>query len=211
MALTLTTDERAELERRLRSLKVRSEDARRARVILMLASGDSYSRIEATVPCYRDYINRWRRRFLAERLDGLRPRYRGQPPTVLTPAMEARVLEKTRQRPADGRTHWSTRTLGRVLKIHHNLVAKAWQRAGLQPRRFERSMQSDDPDFEPKAADVIGLYVNPPDKRADVHDRPVCRTLGMMCQGTIIGCLRPSPRPSSPPSAIRRSCASAAW
>src|SRR5205823_5806196 len=129
MALTLTTDERTELERRVRSLKIRSEDARRARVILMLANGDSYSTIE---------------------------------PTVLTPAMEARVLEKTRQAPPDGSTHWSTRKLGRVLKIHHNLVAKAWQRAGLQPHRFERYMQSDDPDFEPKAADVIGLYVNPP-------------------------------------------------
>ena len=77
MALTLTTDERAELERRVRSLKIRAEDARRARVILMLADGDSYSTIEATVPCYRDYINRWRRRFLADRLEGLRPRYRG--------------------------------------------------------------------------------------------------------------------------------------
>jgi hypothetical protein len=52
------------------------------------------------------------------------------------------------------------------LKIHHNLVAKAWQRAGLQPHRFERYMQSDDPDFETKAADVIGLYVNPPDHAA---------------------------------------------
>ena len=166
MALTLTTDERAELERRVRSLKIRSEDARRARVILMLANGDSYSAIEATLPCYRDYINRWRRRFLADRLDGLQPRYRGQPPTVLTPAMEARVLEKTRQPPGDGSTHWSTRKLGRVLKIHHNLVRKAWERAGLQPHRFERYMQSDDPDFEPKAADVIGLYVNPPDHAA---------------------------------------------
>jgi transposase len=163
MALTLTTDERTELERRVRSLKIRAEDARRARVILMLARGDSYSTIEATVPCYRDYINRWRRRFLADRLEGLQPRYRGQPPTVLTPAMEARILEKTRQPPADGSTHWSTRKLGRLLQIHHNLVAKAWQRAGLQPHRFERYMQSDDPDFESKAADVIGLYLNPPD------------------------------------------------
>src|SRR6266446_6550785 len=88
MALTLTTDERTELERRVRSLKIRSEDARRARVILMLANGDSYSAIEATVPCFRDYINRWRRRFLADRVDGLQPRYRGQPPRVLTPALE---------------------------------------------------------------------------------------------------------------------------
>ena len=52
------------------------------------------------------------------------------------------------------------------MKISHNLVAKAWQRAGLQPHRFERYMQSDDPDFETKAADVIGLYVNPPDHAA---------------------------------------------
>jgi len=166
MALTLTVDERAELERRIRSGYGQAEDARRARVILMLADGESYSTIEATVPCYRDYINRWRRRFLADRLDGLRARYRGQPPTVLTPAMEARVLANTQQPPPDGSTHWSTRKLGRVLKIHHNLVAKAWQRAGLQPHRFERYMQSDDPDFEPKAADVIGLYVNPPDHAA---------------------------------------------
>ena len=62
--------------------------------------------------------------------------------------MEARVLEKTRQAPPDGTTHWSTRKLGRLLKIHHNLVGKAWRRAGLQPHRFERYMQSDDPDFE---------------------------------------------------------------
>jgi len=74
MALTLTTDERAELQRRVRSLKIRSEDACRARVIPMLADGASYSTIETAIPCYRDYINRWRKRFLAQRLDGLQPR-----------------------------------------------------------------------------------------------------------------------------------------
>src|SRR5260221_255057 len=166
MALTLNLDVRGELQRRVRSLKIRSEDARRARVILMLADGAAYSTIEATIPCYRDYINRWRRRFLASRLEGLRPRYCGSTPTVLTPAMEARVLEKTRQAPPDGSTHWSTRKLGRLLKIHHNLVRKAWARAGLQPHRFERYMASDDPDFQQKATDVIGLYVNPPDHAA---------------------------------------------
>src|ERR1700738_2591935 len=166
MALTLTTDERVELQRRVRSLKIRSEDARRARVILMLADGESYSTIEAAIPCYRDYINRRRRRFLASRLEGLRPRYCGSTPTVLTPTMEARVLEKTRQAPPDGTTHWRTRKLAPPLKIHHNLAGKAWRRAGLQPHRFERYMQSDDPDFETKAADVIGLYVNPPDHAA---------------------------------------------
>src|SRR4030095_17080788 len=103
MALVLTHDERTELEARVRSRKIRAEDARRARVILMLADGASYSTIEATVPCYRDYINRWRRRFLAKRLEGLRPQYCGQPPTVLTPTMEARGLGKTRTTPPAGR------------------------------------------------------------------------------------------------------------
>jgi transposase len=166
MALSLTSDERVELEGRLRSRKIRAEDARRARVILMLADGASYSAIEAALPCYRDYINRWRRRFLAQRMGGLQSRHYSQPPSVLTPAMEARILAKTRQGPADGSTHWSTRKLGRLLKINHNHVAKAWQRAGLQPHRFERYMASDDPDFEQKAADVIGLYLNPPQHAA---------------------------------------------
>jgi len=71
MALILTSDERTELATRLRSRKTRAEDARRARVILMLADGASYSMIETALPCYRDYINRWRRRFLAKRLGGL--------------------------------------------------------------------------------------------------------------------------------------------
>jgi transposase len=162
MALTLTTDERTELERRATSRTIRAEDAKRAKVILMLADGTSYSTVEATLWCYRDYINRWRQRFVAHGLDGLRSRHQGQKPTVLTPALEARILAKTQQRPPDGSTHWSTRKLASVLKIHHNHVQTAWTRAGVQPHRFERYMRSDDPDFEPKAADVIGLYLQPP-------------------------------------------------
>jgi transposase len=122
MALTLTTDERTELERRASNRTIRAEDAKRAKVILMLADGTSYSTIEATLWCYRDYINRWRRRFVADRLDGLRSAHKGQKPSVLTPALEARILAKTQQRPPDGSTHWSTRKLARVLKIHHNHV-----------------------------------------------------------------------------------------
>jgi transposase len=150
----------------MRSRTIRSEDARRARVILMLADGASYTTIERALPCYRDYINWWRWRFLAQRMEGLQSRHFSQPATVLTPAIEARILAKTRQRPPDGSTHWSTRKLARLLKLNHNHVANAWRRAGLQPHRFERYVQSDDPDFERKAADVIGLYVNPPQHAA---------------------------------------------
>jgi len=162
MALTLTTPERVELERRLRSRKIRAEDARRAQVILMLGDGASFTAITNAVGCYPDYVSRWKRRFEAERLTGLQAKYRGQPATVRTPAMEARILAKTRQRPPDGSTHWSTRKLAKALGISHVLVLRVWRRAGLQPHRFERYMASDDPDFEQKAADVLGLYLNPP-------------------------------------------------
>jgi len=166
MALILTTNDRTELERRATSRTIRAEDAKRAKVILMLAEGTSYSTIEAALWCYRDYINRWRWRFVTHGLDGLRSRHQGQQATVLTPALEARILAKTQQRPPDGSTHWSTRKLARVLKIHHNHVQTAWTRAGLQPHRFERYMRSDDPNFETKAADVLGLYLNPPQHAA---------------------------------------------
>lgn len=166
MALTVTPDERSELERRVRSRKIRAEDARRARVVLMLARGESYTTITATLGCYPDYINRWKQRFEAARVAGLRAKYCGQPARVRTPAMEARILAKTRERPPGGRTHWSTRQLARVLKVSHMLVARVWRRAGLQPHRFERYMLSDDPNFEKKAADVLGLYLNPPQHAA---------------------------------------------
>ena len=162
MALTLTTDERDELERRKRSRKIRAEDARRATVILMLADGASFTAISGTVGCFPDYINRWKQRFEREGLAGLRAKYCGQPPTLRTPALEARILAKTRQAPADGSTHWSTRKLAKVMGVSHGLIAQVWRRAGLQPHRLERYMLSDDPDFEQKAADVLGLYLNPP-------------------------------------------------
>ena len=162
MALILTTDERTELQRRTRRRKIRAEDARRAQVILMLANGRPFTAIAATLGCYPGYINRWRQRFETEGLPGLQAKYRGRPATVRTPAMEARILSKTRARPLDGSTHWSTRKLAKVLGVSHMLVARVWRRAGLQPHRLQRYMLSDDPQFEQKAADVIGLYLHPP-------------------------------------------------
>jgi transposase len=73
-----------------------------------------------------------------------------------------RVLAWTQKPPSDGSTHWSTRKLGKVLGISHMMVARIWAKHGLKPHRLERYMDSDDPDFETKAADVIGLYLNPP-------------------------------------------------
>ena len=83
-----------------------------------------------------------------------------------TPRLEARILDWTRRRPPDGSTHWSSRKLARQLGTNHMRVARVWRRAGLQPHRMQRYMASNDPDFENKAADIIGLYVDPPQHAA---------------------------------------------
>lgn len=99
---------------------------------------------------------------MQEGVAGLRARYRGQPRRILTPQLEARILDRTRRPPPGGATHWSTRKLAKVLGVSHMMVARVGARAGLQPHRFRRYMASTDPDFETKAAEIIGLYVNPP-------------------------------------------------
>src|ERR1700736_234604 len=161
--LRLTAAEREALESRERSRRLRADDVRRARLILMLAEGLSYMEIQTTLGCNSGYVSRWKKRFEAGRLAGLYARNTGSKAAVLTPSLEARILARTAKKPTDGTTHWSTRRLARAMKLsNHMLVARAWKRANLKPHRIARYMASNDPDFESKAADVIGLYVNPP-------------------------------------------------
>jgi transposase len=164
--LGLAPSERKELRDRMRSRTLPAEDVRRARLILLLAQGKSYLTIRQLLGCNPNYISRWKGRFEAERLAGLYSRHSGRAVEKRTPALEARILEWTRRPAPDGSTHWSSRKLARHLGISHMMVARVWQRAGLKPHRIERYMASDDPDFELKAADIIGLYVKPPQHAA---------------------------------------------
>lgn len=131
--------------------------------MLLLADGVSYSEITRMTGCSSATIALWRKRFAEDGLPGLEGRHRGSRARVLTPKLEARILSWTRKKPSHGATHWSTRTLGKQLGVSHTIIARAWQRAGLQPHRLERYMRSNDPDFETKAADIIGLYLDPPE------------------------------------------------
>src|SRR6202049_2570592 len=162
----LAPSERRELRDRLRSRTLPAEDVRRARLILLLAEGKHYLRIRHVLGCNPNYISRWKGRFEAERLAGLYSHHPGRAVEKRTPALEARILEWTRRPAPDGSTHWSSRKLARHLGISHMMVARVWRRAGLKPHRIERYMASDDPDFELKAADIIALYVNPPQHAA---------------------------------------------
>ena len=150
----------------MRSRTLPAEDVHRARLILLLAQGKSYLAIRQVLGCNPNYISRWKGRFEAERLAGLYSHHRGRAVEKRTPALEARILEWTRRPAPDGSTHWSSRKLAQHLAISHMMVARVWQRAGFKPHRIERYMASDDPDFETKAADIIGLYVKPPQHAA---------------------------------------------
>jgi transposase len=160
--MKLTKNERMELSKQASGRSVRAEDARRARCVLLLADGDTWAEVRSKLACNDEFIARWSTRFKAERLAGLYSRHQGQPARTLTPKLEARILETTRRAPSDGSTHWSSRKLGRALGISHMMVARVWAKHGLKPHRLDRYMASDDPLFEAKAADVIGLYLNPP-------------------------------------------------
>ena len=165
-AIILSRGEQEELERRVRSRKGRAGEARIARVILLLADGVSYSEIQEKLGCSAPFISKWKKRFVEERLAGLYTRHEGRKVKVLTPRMEARILAWTQKPPTDGSTHWSTRRLAKKLGVHHMMVARTWQNHGIQPHRMARYMASNDPDFEKKAADVLGLYLHPPQHAA---------------------------------------------
>src|SRR5258707_12094174 len=146
----------------VRSRKIKAGDARRARVILRLAKGESYQRIMLLEGCGSEFITRWRKRFEAERLAGLYARHRGRIVSDNVLSLEAQILSATQQPPADGSTHWTTRKLARQLGVSHSRVARVWAQAGIQPHRLRRYMASNDPEFEEKALDIIALYKKPP-------------------------------------------------
>jgi len=163
---TVSSSEREELAARMRSRTLPSEDVRRARLILMLADGESFTAVQTVLRCNRSYISRWKQRFESDGLAGLYSRHLGRASAKDATKLEAKILTRTQRKPTDGSTHWSTRKLGRELRVNHMRVARVWQRARLQPHRIEHYILSDDPQFETKAADIIGLYVNPPQHAA---------------------------------------------
>jgi transposase len=162
----LSEVERVELSQRATSQAGRADSARRARLILLLEGGDTWSEIREKLSCNDDFIDRWSKRFNEERLAGLFSRHAGQEASTLTPQLEARILEWTVKRKPRASTHWSTRKLGIELGVSHMMIARVWRKHSLKPQRLDGYMTSDDPDFEKKAADIIGLYLHPPQHAA---------------------------------------------
>ena len=167
--MKLTKSERMELQQQAASRTARADAARHARLILLLADGLTWAEIRAKLDCSDSYIDRWSKRFESDRLAGLFSRHAGRERYKVTDRLEARVLARTtKHKPADGSTHWSTRKLAAELggDISHMMVARVWRKHALRPHRREGYMASNDPNFETKAAEIIGLYLNPPQHAA---------------------------------------------
>jgi transposase len=167
--MKLTDGERMELQRQATVRTGRADAARRARLVLLLADGATWAEIRSKLDCSDSYIYRWRERFEAERLAGLFGRHAGRQRYKVTDRLEARVLAwTTKRKPVDGSTHWSSRKLAAELGggISHMTVTRIWAKHSLKPHRLEGYIESNDPDFEAKAADIIGLYLNPPQHAA---------------------------------------------
>jgi transposase len=160
--LVLSDPERAELEAMARSRTLAAGLVERARVILALAAGEPYAALSARLDVSTTTLTRWRKRFERQRVAGLHDAPRSGRGDRVSPALEAKVLALTQQPPPAPFTHWTTRRVAARLGLNHMTVHRIWQRAGLQPHRLERYVASPDPDFERKAADIIGLYLNPP-------------------------------------------------
>lgn len=162
----LRDEEQLELSHVAQSRSLPAGYVFRARLMLMLAEGASFSTIKKRLGTTAPTISRWKQRFLASGIDGLETTHPGQSASVLTSKLRARILSATRKQPQDGSTHWSCRKLAATLGVSKDAVHRVWREAGLKPHRLERYMASDDPDFEAKAADIIGLYLNPPQHAA---------------------------------------------
>ena len=166
--ITLKQGDRQELNQWVRGQSRDAAQARRARLILLLADGERYGLIRSKLDCDTNFIARWKSRFVGEGLAGLYSRHSGKAPGPGSERQEARILKWTTQRkPADGSTHWSSRKLSLAMgDVSHMTIARVWAKHGIKPHRLEHYMASNDADFESKAADIIGLYLNPPQHAA---------------------------------------------
>jgi transposase len=162
----LTQEHREELARWAQSRTLPAGDVFRARLMLALADGKSWNQIEVELQTSRPTIARWKRRFEQQGMAGLDPRHKGSSPRMATASVQARVLRKTTQRPPDGSTHWTCRKMAAALGLSKSTVQRIWRQARLQPHRLDRYMASNDPQFEEKAADIIALYMKPPQHAA---------------------------------------------
>src|SRR5712671_6319516 len=161
--LKVTEADRAMLESWLRTPTLAQGLALRARVILASADGEGVRPMARRLEVSPNTVAVWRRRYRSEGLSGLRTKARAGRPRRITPVKERAVISATLRKPKAA-THWSARRLAKEVGLSAATVHRIWQKYGLQPHRVETFKFSTDPNFDTKLADVVGLYLHPPER-----------------------------------------------
>lgn len=165
-ALGLSQDQKSELESLLRNGNTAQRTALRCRLLLLAHQGIANQAIAEQLNLSRPTVLAVRSAFARDGLSAItQVRRRKRSNKVLTPELERKILDTTlKTRPGDGSTHWSVRLLAKQLHVSRTLVHRVWQRHDVQPHRVERFKLSNDPLFEEKVRDIVGLYLDPPDR-----------------------------------------------
>jgi transposase len=164
--LVMTDEQRASLERMARSTSLSHRKVTQARALLLAADGVATNEVARRCQTTSESVRGWRRRFEREGVDGVGRIAPGRGRKSWLPeGTVAEVVRVTREeRPDDDATHWTTRTLATRFGIGKDSVARIWRDHGLKPWRVETFKVSTDPRFEDKLTDVVGLYLNPPER-----------------------------------------------
>ena len=165
-ALPVTDEQRVELEKIAASSSLPHRRVAQARALLWAGEGVANEEIARRCGVDSDAVRRWRSRFVEQGTAGVGviAKGRGRKPSM-APGTVAEVLRITRdERPADGSTQWSTRSLAARVGIGKDAVAKIWADHNLKPWKVKTFKISNDPRFEEKLVDVVGLYLNPPER-----------------------------------------------
>src|ERR1700759_1509126 len=162
--LVLTAEETMDLERWARRPKSSQALAQRSRIILACAKGKNNSVVANELRITKQTVGKWRSRFLARRLDGLLDEPRPGTPRKISDVKVERVLALTLESTPRDATHWSTRSLAATAGLSRSTVSRIWRAFALQPHRSETFKLSKDPLFVEKVRDIVGLYLNPPDR-----------------------------------------------
>ena len=158
----LSDDEREQLQRWSRRPKTAQALAQRARIVLACATGDSNDDIARHLKITAQTVGKWRRRFIAKRLEGLLDEPRVGAPRKILDADVERVLSLTLETQPKDATHWSTRSMAEASGLTQTAVSRVWRAFALQPHRTETFKLSKDPQFIEKVRDIVGLYMKPP-------------------------------------------------
>jgi len=160
----LSDDERARLEAWARRRSTAQALALRSRIVLAAAEGLKNTEIAERLGVGRPMVTKWRNRFARDRLDGLVDEPRpGRPRTITDEQVEEVVIKTLESTPKDA-THWSTRSMANEVGLTQNAILRIWHAYGLQPHRSETFKLSTDPLFVEKVHDIVGLYLNPPER-----------------------------------------------